>query len=105
MFVEHLKSLKLKEAVKKVKDSIEETLIYMDFPSQHRLKIRTNNVIEHMDSEIRRRTRVVGAFPDVKSALMLVCARLRYVSGKDWGAKRYLCMKYHEEKNVHISVC
>ena len=25
---------------------------------------------------------------------MLVCARLRYVSGKEWGPKRYLCMKY-----------
>lgn len=81
----------LKELVRK---SVEETLTYMEFPTQHWLKIRTNNVIERMNREIRRRTRVVGAFPDGKSALMLVCARLRYVSGKDWGTKRYLCMKY-----------
>ena len=40
-----------------------------------------NNVIERMNREIRQRTRVVGAFPDDNSALMLVCARLRYVSG------------------------
>lgn len=69
----------------------------MDFPSQHWLKIQTNNVIERMNREIRRRTRVVGTFPDGKSALMLVCARLRYVLGKEWGSKRYLCMKYLTE--------
>ena len=85
--VEQLRAMKLKEAAKKVEDGIEETLTYMDFPSQHWLKIRTNNVIERMNREIRRRTRVVGTFPDGKSALMLVCARLRYVSGKEWGSK------------------
>lgn len=47
-----------------------------------------------MNREIRRRPRVVSTFPDGMSALMLVCARLRYVSGKEWGSKRYLCMKY-----------
>ena len=92
--VEKLRSMRLNEAAKKVEDGIEETLTYMDFPSQHWLKIRTNNVIERMNREIRRRTRVVGTFPDGKSALMLVCARLRYVSGKEWGSKRYLCMRY-----------
>ena len=91
--VEQLRAMKLKEAAKKGEDGIEETLTYMDFPSQHWLKIRTNNVIERMNREIRRRTRVVGAFPDGNSALMLVCARLRYVAGKDWGSKRYLCMR------------
>lgn len=77
--VEKLRSMRLNEAAKKVEDGIEETLTYMDFPSQHWLKIRTNNVIERINREIRRRTRVVGTFPDGKSALMLVCARLRYV--------------------------
>lgn len=101
--VEQLKAMKLKEAAKKVEDGIEETLTYMDFPSQHWLKIRTNNVIERMNREIRRRTRVVGAFPDGKSALMLVCARLRYVSGKEWGTKRYLCMKYLTETDIVIA--
>ena len=42
--------------------------------------------------EIRRRTRVVGAFPDGKSALMLAAARLRHIAGTQWGTKRYLCM-------------
>lgn len=101
--VEQLKVMKLKEAAKKVEYGIEETLTYMDFPSQHWLKIRTNNVIERMNREIRRRTRVVGTFPDGRSALMLVCARLRYVSGKEWGTKRYLCMKYLSELTTEVA--
>jgi len=100
---EQLRAMKLKEAAKKIENSIEETLTYMDFPSQHWQRIRTNNVIERINREIRRRTRVVGTFPDGKSALMLVCARLRYISGKDWGAKRYLCMKHLNEMNLEIA--
>ena len=100
---EKLRSMRLNEAAKKVEDGIEETLTYMDFPSQHWLKIRTNNVIERMNREIRRRTRVVGTFPDGKTALMLVCARLRYVSGKEWGSKRYLCMKYLTEVSTEVA--
>ena len=42
--------------------------------------------------EIRRRTRVVGAFPDGNSALMLVAARLRHVAGTKWGTRKYLDM-------------
>ena len=80
-----LREMKLKEAAKKVEDSIEETLTYMDFPYEHWLRIRTNNVIERLNREIRRRTRVVGTFPDGNSALMLVCARLRHVAGTQWG--------------------
>ena len=38
------------------------------------------------------RSRVVGAFPDGNSALILVCARLRYIAGKNWGGKRYMDM-------------
>ena len=101
--IEKLRSMRLNEAAKKVEDGIEETLTYMDFPSQHWLKIRTNNVIERMNREIRRRTRVVGTFPDGRSALMLVCVRLRYVSGKEWGSKRYLCMKYLTEAATEVA--
>lgn len=83
--VEELKTLKLKEAAKKVEDGVEETLTYYDFPVEHWTRIRTNNLIERLNREIRRRTRVVGTFPDGNSALMLVCARLRHVAGTQWG--------------------
>ena len=94
--VEQLHSMKLKEAAKKVEDGIEETLTYCDFPSEHWTRIRTNNVIERLNREIRRRTRVVGTFPDGNSALMLVCARLRHVAGTQWGSKKYMNMKHLE---------
>ena len=94
--VSELKAMKLPEAAKKVEAGIEETLTYCDFPSEHWVKIRTNNVIERMNREIRRRTRVVGAFPDGNSALMLVCARLRHVAGTQWGSKKYMNIKHLE---------
>lgn len=92
-----LKEMKLREAAKKIENGILETLTYMDFPYAHRSKLRSNNVIERLNREIRRRTRVVGTFPDGNSALMLVCARLRYVASKAWGTKRYMSMNHLEE--------
>ena len=91
-----LRAMKLKEAAKKVEDGIEETLTYCDFPSEHWTCIRTNNVIEWLDREIRCRTRVVGTFPDDNSALILVCARLCHVAGTQWGCKKYMNMKHLE---------
>lgn len=88
--------MKLKEAAKKVEDGIEETLIYCDFPASIGSAIRTNNMIERLNREIRRRTRVVGTFPDGNSALILVCARLRHVAGTQWGSKKYMNMKHLE---------
>jgi hypothetical protein len=47
--------------------------------------------------EIRRRSRVLGCFPDGNSALMLAAARLRYIAGTKWGSRRYLNMKRLQE--------
>ena len=102
--VAELKSMKLTEAAKKVETGIEETLTYCDFPSEHWTKIRTNNVIERMNREIRRRTRAVGAFPDGNSALMLVCARLRHVAGTQWGSKKYMNMKHLEAMEQELLI-
>lgn len=99
LVVSRLREMKLPEAALRVESGIEETLMYMRFPREHWVRIRTNNTLERLNREIKRRTRVVGSFPDGHSALMLVCARLRYVTGKEWGSKRYLNMdllKGHE---------
>lgn len=64
----------------------------MSFPREHWVRLRSNNMLERIMKEIRRRTRVVGAFPDGQSALMLVATRLRHVSGTKWGTRRYLDM-------------
>lgn len=89
-----LRQMKLSAAAKKLEEGVEETLTYMDFPYQHWLRIRTNNTTERVNREIKRRARAIGAFPDGESALMLVCARLRYVAASDWGTRRYLNMKH-----------
>ena len=89
---EKLENLRLTKAAKKIRESIDETLIYYDFPREHHNRIRTNNALERIMKEIRRRTKVVGAFPDGQSALMLCAARLRHIAGTKWGQKRYLNM-------------
>jgi transposase-like protein len=91
--VEKLRGMKLNKAANIVEFGIEETLTYMAYPQSHWRKIRTNNPLERIMREIKRRTRVVGVFPDGNSALMLVCARLRYVAGSKWGLKRYMNME------------
>jgi putative transposase len=95
-----LREMKLKEAATKIENSIDETLTYTDFPFEHWTRIRTNNVMERLNREIRRRTRVVGTFPDGQSALMLVCARLRHVAGTQWGSKKYMNMKHLETTDL-----
>ena len=83
-----MRKMKRKEAADKLDAGIEKTLTYMSFPTEHWPRIRSNNVIERLNREIRRRTRVVGTFQDGKSALMLVCARLRHVTISRWGTKQ-----------------
>lgn len=92
-----LEEMKLGEAAKVVRDGYAETLTYTRFPVEHWRRIRTNNAIERLNREIRRRTRVVGTFPDGKSALMLVTARLKYVADSEWGSRRYLDVSLLDE--------
>ena len=87
-----LKEMKLANAADLVRAGIEETLFYYAFPREHWRSLRTNNPLERILREVRRRTRAVGAFPDGKSALMLAAARLRHVAGTKWGTRRYLDM-------------
>ena len=89
-----MEARKLREAAKCLREGIGETTTYLldDYPREHRRRIRTNNMIERLNREIRRRTRVVGGFPDGRSALMLICARVRYVTSSEWSTRRYLDM-------------
>ena len=82
---------------------VRETLTYLGFPHEHWRNIRTNNILERLNREIKRRTRAIGAFPDGNSALMLVCARLRHVAGTDWGTKRYMNMDHLLEMDADLN--
>jgi putative transposase len=99
---EKLEAMKLGKAAHVVRTGAAETLSYYAFPAEHWRRIRTNNPLERIMREIRRRSRVVGNFPDGKSALMLSAARLRHVAGTKWGTHRYLDMGLlaKEEKEV-----
>jgi putative transposase len=93
LVADKLDTMRLSQAATIVREGVDETLSYMAFPREHWTRIRTNNVLERIMREIRRRTRVVGNFPDGRSALMLVAARLRHIAGTRWGKRVYLDME------------
>jgi transposase-like protein len=101
--VKKLEKMRLGKAAGIVRDGIEETFSYMNFPREFWRRIRTNNPLERIMREIRRRTRVVGNFPDGESALMLVAARLRHIASTKWSTKLYLNMKRMEEMNSEVA--
>ncbi|BAR56115.1 putative transposase [Bradyrhizobium diazoefficiens] len=76
-----LRASRMVKAADLVEQAVHETLAYYAFPDIHWRKIRTNNPLERIMKEIRRRTRVVGAFPDGQSCLNLAAARLRHIAG------------------------
>ena len=104
--VEDLRRQKLGKAAELIETHIDETLSYYSFPDCHWLKIRTNNPLERIMKEIRRRTRVVGAFPDGQSCLNLAAARLRHIAGSQWSTRKYMNMDplYAEQTSTHGAV-
>ncbi|MEW9922245.1 IS256 family transposase [Marimonas sp. MJW-29] len=87
-----LRAMKLNKAAELLEERGHETLTYYGFPDSHWIKLRTNNPLERIMREIRRRTRVVGAFPDGKSCLNLAAARLRHIAGTQWSTRKYMNM-------------
>ena len=98
--IARLRNMRLGKAAELVETAGPETLAYYAFPEEHWRRIRTNNPLERIMREIRRRTRVVGAFPDGNSALNLAAARLRHIAGTRWSTKRYLNMELLKQRNA-----
>ena len=71
---------------------IEQALIYLRYPSSHRARIRTTNVLERLFKEVKRRTRVVGVFPNETSAATLA-TEITLRSSEEWALRRYLNME------------
>lgn len=79
--------------------------------------MRTNNPLERLNREIRRRTRMVGSFPHGPAALMLLAARLRYMAGQKWEMQRCMnmgqlekpitqdCGHFHSRRKDYICFC
>jgi transposase-like protein len=73
--------------------NVPEALTVLSLPGAHRRKLRTTNMLERINKEIKRRTRVATLFPNEHSALRLVNAVLMEIS-EDWETnKTYLNME------------
>jgi putative transposase len=75
--IEKLRASRLTRAAELAEAAVEETLTYYAFPEEHWRRFRTNDPLERIQREIRRRTHVV---PDGQSALNLATARLRPIA-------------------------
>jgi len=96
--IEKLRGLRLSRLAGLVEAAVEETLTYYAFPEEHWRRIRTNNPLERIPREIRRRTCVVGAFS--QSALNLAAATLRHIAGTAWSTERYLSIELLKDQQM-----
>jgi len=90
--IAELNRQRMTKAAELVDEGIGETLTFYAFPDSHWIKIRTNNPLERIMKEIRRRTKVVGAFPDGQCCLKLAAARLRHIAGSKWSTRKCMNM-------------
>ena len=86
------------EFVNWLENNIEEGLTCFSFPKQHRKRIRTTNVVERLNREIKRRTRVAVLFPNVASCERLITAVLQGFHEEWITGKQYLNMELLERK-------
>ncbi|MCI7409790.1 MAG: transposase [Collinsella sp.] len=84
-------------AARTVRGGFAETLTYTEFPPERWRRTRTDNGIERINREIRRRKRVVATFSDGNSVPMLVTTGLKYIVVHDWDKRRCLDMSKLEE--------
>ena len=84
------------KAVSVFEGGINDVLTYLDYPGIHHARIRTTNMLERLFKELKRRTRVVGVFPNETSAATLA-TEIALRSSEEWALKRYLTMDALEE--------
>ena len=89
-FVE-LYGKRYQKAISVFEGGIEDALTYLRYPGSHHARIRTTNVLERLFKEVKRRTRVVGVFPNETSAGTLA-TEIILRSSEEWLLKRYLTM-------------
>jgi putative transposase len=83
------------KAVSVFEAGIEDTLTYLPYPGSHHARIRTTNMLERLFKEVKRRTRVVGVFPNETSASTLA-TEIALRSSEEWALRRNLTMETFE---------
>ena len=78
---------KCPKAVETLEEGLEDALTFLAFPKLDARKVSSNNMLERLNKEIRRRTRVVGIFPNPESYLRLITVYLMEYS-EDWSVTR-----------------
>ena len=73
-----------------MEENLSEGFTVFDFPLEHQRSIRTTNSLERINKEIKKRTRVVGVFPNEKSCLRLISAKLMEIS-EEWQIGKHYC--------------
>ncbi len=79
------------KAVSVFEAGIEDALTYLHYPGSHHARLRTTNMLERLFEEVKRRTRVVGVFPNETSAVTLA-TEIALRSSEEWALRRYLTM-------------
>ena len=82
-----------------IEDAAEEILAVYDLPEGHRKRMRSTNMLERYNQELKRRTRVVRIFPNAASCLRLICA-MAIETNQDWLDRRYLRMDLQGNKTA-----
>ena len=88
------------KAVALFEAGVADALSYLSFPGSHHIRIRTTNMLERLFKEIKRRTRVVGVFPNEKSASTLA-TEIALRSTEEWALRRYLTMDALEAEKLN----
>jgi putative transposase len=81
---------RLPDAADLLEDAAEDVLAHMHFPKEHRRRLRSTNTVERLHLEIKRRTRVIGIFPN-RASLLRIVGTLLQEQDDEWqvGERRY----------------
>ncbi len=79
------------KAVSVLEAGIEDALTYLGHPGSHHARIRTTNMLERLFKEVKRRTKVVGVFPN-ETSVSAPATAIALRNSEDWALKRYLTM-------------
>jgi putative transposase len=92
LLISWLQNKRKEKVAQWIEENIEESLQVLALPAEHRKKMKSTNLIERLNQELKRRSRVVRIFPNVDSCLRLISALCQETS-EAWGHRKYITME------------